>query len=137
MLEKVWKVAPVLAFLLFTASFLQAQTVLKKNPGDPVTLQWDYTLTDQANITGFRIYQWTALPPSGTATFTNVTAVASARTVSTTANFPTGSIRYYYTARAYFTGTAIPAMTVESVDSNALEVDKIVVLPPPANLRGN
>lgn len=137
MIERICSVVAVIAFLLVATSFVQAQAVIKKNPGDPVTLQWDYSLTDQANATGFRIYQWTSLPPSGTATFTGVTAQAAGRTVSTTANFPTGSIRYYYTCRAYFTGTAIPAMTVESVDSNALEVDKIVVLPPPANLRGN
>jgi hypothetical protein len=95
---------------------------VKKFPGETVTFAWNYVVADEANITGYKLY----VGPSATGPFTftgKTVATPSLRTTTNPASFGTGQVVSFYTIRAYFTGTAIPAMTVESVDSNAAEVD--------------
>lgn len=119
--------------LLFLAGFLLAGTMeaqgagVKKFPGEPVILAWNYAVTGEANITGFKIYQGPTA--TGPFTFTNTNSIPSSRTVTLPATFASGSVLYFYTARAYFTSGGATPQTVESVDSNAVEVDLNVVGP--------
>ena len=118
----------ILIVLLF-AGLVEAQGAgIKKFPGENVNFAWNYLVTDEANITGYRLY--VAPTITGPFTFTGKTVpTPSLRTASNPAAFGTGQVMSFYTLRAYFTGTAIPAMTVESVDSNAVEVDLNVRTP--------
>lgn len=114
----------ITAALLWLTGLCFGQGV-KKFPGESCTLAWDFPTAQEANVTGFRIYQ--GLSNTGPFTFTNVTATKTARTVTLPATFPAGSVLYFYTARAYFTNSS--NQTVESVDSNAVEVDLNVYSP--------
>lgn len=118
----------LVVLILVLSGLSEAQGAgVKKFPGEATVLTWTYAVIDEANCTGYRIYQ--GLTATGPFTFTNVSVAPSLRTVTIPATFSTGSVIYFYTARAYFTGTAIPVSTVESVDSNAVEVDRNVVTP--------
>jgi hypothetical protein len=125
----------VARFFIFTilmlclAGLTEAQGAgVKKFPGETCTVTWTYLVADEANITGFRIYQSLSATP-GSGAFTNVSTIPTARTVTLPATFQTGSVMYFYTVRAYFTGTVPTPLTVESIDSSAGEVDRNVVTP--------
>ena len=121
-------------FFLFVISVffignIQAQAAgVKKLPGEAVVVTWTYLVAEEPNITGYRLY-WSLSPSAGPYTFTNISAAPSLRTATISASFPQGSVAYYITIRAYFTGTVTPVATVESVDSNSGEVDRNVVTP--------
>lgn len=115
----------LVAMLLFCCRVDAQAAGVKKLPGEPVTFTWSYLVADEPNITGFKLYSG----PTATGPFTfsgTTVASPSLRTVVIPASFSTGSIMIFYTARAYFTTTQ---GTGESVDSNAVEVDRAVNSP--------
>lgn len=110
----------VLVFLPFS---LFAQTVIKKDPGAPITIDWTYPTT--ADLTGFRIY----VAPSRTSafTFSGTSTPSTARTVTFPATFATNSVRLLFKVVAYKTGGT---ETVESIGTPGdKEVELNVVSP--------
>ena len=124
--SKAFVAAFALMFFAMTA-YAQAAGVPKK-PGDPITFAWNYSITDQANVTGYKLYS--GLSATGPFNFTGViTTTPAVLTLTNPAAFVVGSTATWYTMRAYFTGTVPTPMTVESPDSNSVEVDRAVVTP--------
>jgi len=113
----------ILVLMLLGSGILSAQTI--KFPGASATFSWGYLVADEPKVTGFRIYSG----PNTEGPFLTLAGFVSsaqARQLSATVNFPSGSIKVFYVARAFFTGTS---GTVESTDSNVVEVDMAVTMP--------
>jgi len=129
MQRQVLKFGMLLFLGLMFAGLIEAQGAgIKKFPGENINFAWNYLVADEVNTTGYKLYAGPTA--TGPFTFTGKTvATPSLRTASNPAAFATGQVVTFYTIRAFFTGTAIPAMTVESVDSNAVEVDLNVRTP--------
>lgn len=120
---KVWLAVGTL--ILFSCMSLQAQSGVKKFPGDAITFSVTYAVADEPNTTGFKLYSGTSA--SGPFTFTGTTVTPSSlRSFVVPAAFPVGNVYAFYTLRAYFTTAQ---GTVESVDSNVVEVDMNVRTP--------
>lgn len=102
----------------------------KKQPGQSGTFTWNFAVTDESKISGFRVYQ--SAIQSGP--FNNLTASATAtsRTLAAPVTFAAGTVRTFYVVRSYFTSGG---GTVESGDSNSVECELNV--PTPTGLQVN
>ena len=115
----------VLIPMLVMAGSLHAQTIIKKSPGDPTTVDWKYDITAEPVISGFRIY--VAPAQAGPFTFSGTSTAANLRTVTFPTTFSTNSVRLFFQVKAYKTaGTD----TVESTGTPGdKEVELFVVSP--------
>lgn len=96
-------------FLLFSLPAF-AQTVIKKDPGAPTTIDWTYPVASEAVISGFRVY--VAPASAGPFSFAGNSAIATSRTITFPTTFSTNSVHLFFQVKAYKTsGTD----TVESV----------------------
>lgn len=107
------------AVLLFSSLAAQAQTAVRKQPGETAVFNWTFLATDESKISGFRLYSGGA-QAGPFSTLAASTAVPSARTLNVGVTFPSGGVKVFYVIRSYFTsGTS----TVESNNSNVVEVE--------------
>jgi hypothetical protein len=117
----------ILALLLVPVSaFGQVQ----KQPGAPTNFTWTFAVTDEAKISGFRLYS----SPIQSGPFNNLqgSSAATARALTVPASFSNGTVKTFYVIRSFFTSTG---GTVESGDSNSVEVD--LAVPSPTGLQVN
>lgn len=104
---------------------LHAQSIAKKvDPGGPVPLEWTFAVSQEMNITGFKIY--TAPAASGPWTFNGSPLPASLRTVTVPANFAVNTVRIFYRMVAFKTAGS------ESVESSVAVADREVELNVPS-----
>lgn len=117
----------IIALMLLPVSmFGQVQ----KLPGAPTTFTWTFAVTDEAKISGFRLYS----SPIQSGPFNNLQGgtTPALRTLIVPASFSAGTVKTFYVIRSFFTSTG---GTVESGDSNSVEVD--LAVPTPSGLQVN
>jgi hypothetical protein len=127
-MKKVLFVFLLSALLVFPPNAQSAG--VKKFPGEASIFTWNFLIADESKITGFRMYS--APAASGPFAFTGTFVTPTLRTASLSTAFPAGSVIVFYSVRAVYTsGTS----TVESVNSNSVEVDMKVPTPTVLSVR--
>jgi hypothetical protein len=120
-----------LALVVLLVFPLNAQSAgVKKFPGEASTFTWSFLVADESKITGFRMYS--APTATGPFAFTGTFVTPALRMASLSTAFPMGSVIVFYSVRAVYTSGA---STVESVDSNSVEVDMNVPTPTALSVR--